>query len=123
VGVEKVQLLSIPVSDPDRSKAFYADVLGMEVVQDTRMGPDMRWLMLRPPGAATAVTLVTWFPTMPAGSLKGLVLEAPDLDGTLAELTARGLRVDGPIEDQPWGRFVTFEDPDGNGLILQSTRD
>jgi catechol 2,3-dioxygenase-like lactoylglutathione lyase family enzyme len=121
MAIEKVQLLSIPVSDQDRAKAFYVDVLGLEVVSDTEMGPNMRWVMLRPPGSATAVTLVTWFDTMPAGSLRGLVFEAPDLEGTLAELAARGLTVNGGIEEQPWGRYVSVEDPDGNGIILQSS--
>ena len=67
------------------------------------------------------MTLVTWFETMPPGSLRGLVLETDDLEGTIAEITERGHRIDGAILDAPWGRYVTLEDPDGNGLILQTT--
>jgi predicted enzyme related to lactoylglutathione lyase len=49
------------------------------------------------------------------------VLETSDLDGDVAELKARGVRIDGGIQQAPWGRFVTFDDPDGNGLILQAS--
>ncbi|MDQ1548868.1 MAG: hypothetical protein QOD27_526 [Microbacteriaceae bacterium] len=119
--ISKVQLFSIPVSDQDRAKAFYVDTLGFELVSDTAMGPDMRWVMVSPPGAQTAITLVTWFPSMPAGSLKGLVLETDDLDADVAALRERGVDIPGGIDDQPWGRFVTFEDPDGNGIVLQAS--
>jgi catechol 2,3-dioxygenase-like lactoylglutathione lyase family enzyme len=119
--ISKVQLFSIPVSDQDRAKEFYVDTLGFELVSDTAMGPDMRWVMVSPPGAQTAITLVTWFPSMPAGSLKGLVLETDDLDADVAALRERGVEIPGGIEDQPWGRFVSFEDPDGNGIVLQAS--
>lgn len=121
MSITKVQLFSIPVSDQDRAVAFYSDVLGFQVQSDVRMGPDMRWIMMAPPGAATAVTLVTWFPSMPAGSLKGLVLESDDLDADLASLTAKGVLVANGVEEAPWGRFVQFDDPDGNGIVLQKT--
>jgi catechol 2,3-dioxygenase-like lactoylglutathione lyase family enzyme len=121
MAITHVQLLSIPVSDQDRSRDFYVDVLGFELLSDTRMGPDMRWVMLGLPGAQTAITLVTWFETMPAGSLKGLVLETDALDADLAALIARGVPVPGGVEDAPWGRFVQFDDPDGNGIVLQET--
>jgi predicted enzyme related to lactoylglutathione lyase len=65
---------------------------------------------------------VTWFETMPPGSLKGLVVETDDLDGDVKTLGARGVRIDGGIQEAPWGRFVTISDPDGNGLVLQATR-
>jgi catechol 2,3-dioxygenase-like lactoylglutathione lyase family enzyme len=122
VTITQVQLLSIPVRDQDRARDFYVDVLGFELIADTAMDPDMRWVQVAPPGAQTSITLVTWFPTMPAGSTKGTVLETDDLDGDVAALAARGLAIDGGIQQQPWGRFVTFDDPDGNGLVLQTTR-
>ena len=121
MAIDHVTLLSVPVSDQDVAKAFYVDVLGLELVRDDPMGPEMRWVQVRPRGAATSLALVTWFDSMPPGSLRGLVLEVPDLEGTLAELASAGLEVDGSIEEAPWGRFVTIEDPDGNGIILQAT--
>jgi len=64
---------------------------------------------------------VTWFPTMPAGSTKGTVLESDDLDADVAALKAKGVAIEGGIQSQPWGRYVTFDDPDGNGIVLQET--
>ena len=121
MAITRVQLFSLPVADQDRAKAFYVDVLGFSVLRDNPMGPDMRWLQVVLPGGGSSITLVTWFPTMPPGSSKGVVLETDDIEGDLAALTARGLVVDGAIQDQPWGRFVTFDDPDGNGIVLQET--
>lgn len=119
--ISHINLLSLPVSDQDRARDFYVDVLGFELVRDNPMGPDQRWVEVAPRGGQTSITLVTWFPTMPAGSAKGLVLETDDLDADVAALRGRGVRTDGGIQQQPWGRFVTFDDPDGNGIVLQTT--
>ena len=119
--ISHVQLLSVPVSDQDRARDFYVDTLGFELAMDTQLGPDMRWVMVKPVGGQTALTLVTWFPTMPAGSLKGTVLETDDLEGDVDRLTALGVSIANGIEDAPWGRFVQFNDPDGNGIVLQAT--
>jgi predicted enzyme related to lactoylglutathione lyase len=119
--ISQIRLLSVPVADPDRAKSFYTEVLGFEVLADNRMSPTQRWVQVAPKGADTSITLVTWFDSMPAGSLRGLVLETDDLDADVAALTARGVSIPDGIQDQPWGRFVTFTDPDGNGLVLQAT--
>lgn len=121
MSITKIQLLSVPVSDQDRAKDFYVNTLGFDLVADTPMGPGRRWVQVRPKGAQTSITLVDWFVSMPAGSLQGLVIETDDLPGDIDALGARGTTVDGEIQDAPWGRFVTFADPDGNGLILQAT--
>ena len=118
--ITHVQLLSVPVTDQDRARDFYVDVLGFDLISDTQLGADMRWVMVAPPGAATAITLVTWFETMPAGSLKGLVLETDDLDESITRLTALGVSL-GDTENAPWGRFVQLTDPDGNGIVLQAS--
>ena len=120
MAITQVQLFSLPISDPDRSKAFYVDTLGFTLLSDTQMG-DMRWLQVQPDSGQTSITLVTWFPTMPAGSTKGTVLETDDLDGDIELLRSRGVVIEGEPEQAPWGRFVTFDDPDGNGLVLQTT--
>lgn len=119
--ITHVQVLSVPVSDQDRAKSFYVDTLGFDLLSDTEMGPEMRWVLVAPKGSSTAMTLVTWFPTMPAGSLQGLVLETDSLDADVATLQSRGVELPGGLQQQPWGRFVQFTDPDGNGLILQET--
>jgi catechol 2,3-dioxygenase-like lactoylglutathione lyase family enzyme len=119
--ITHVQLFSLPVTDQDRARDFYLDTLGFELLADTSMGPDMRWVQVRPPGSQASITLVTWFPTMPPGAVKGTVLETDDLDSDVAALRARGVSIEGGIQEAPWGRFVTFDDPDGNGLVLQAS--
>jgi len=121
MAVTKLQLFSLPVADQDRSCHFYVQVLGFELVADTEMGPDQRWVQVRPPGAETSITPVTWFGTMPPGSVKGTVVESDDLDGDVARLRRLGVAIEGEVQQAPWGRFMTFDDPDGNGLVLQET--
>ena len=120
MAITHIQLLSVPVSDQERAKDFYVNTLGFDLVSDNAMGPEQRWIQVRPKGSQTSITLVDWFETMPPGSLKGLVVETDDLAGDIAALAARGL-VTGEIQQAPWGGFVTFEDPDGNGIVLQAT--
>lgn len=122
MSITKIQLLSIPVSDQDRARDFYVDVLGLELVRDFQASPEMRWVQVRPKGAQTSMTLVTWFPGMPAGSLRGLVLETDDLDAEVARLRGRGVAFEGDVRDDPWGRSIVLRDPDGNGIVLQATR-
>jgi catechol 2,3-dioxygenase-like lactoylglutathione lyase family enzyme len=121
VAITKLQVVSVPVADQDRARDFYVDVLGFELVADQQLGPEQRWVMVTPPGAETALTLVMHFPTMPAGSLKGTVLETDDLDSDASRLVRLGVEIPGGIQEAPWGRFVQFDDPDGNGIILQAT--
>jgi catechol 2,3-dioxygenase-like lactoylglutathione lyase family enzyme len=121
MAITQFQLFSLPVTDQDRARDFYVDVLGFELVSDTVMGPDQRWVQVRPKGGQTSVTLVTWFAAMPPGSVKGTVVETDDLEGDVAALRSRGVDIPEEVQDVPWGRFVTFDDPDGNGIVLQAT--
>jgi catechol 2,3-dioxygenase-like lactoylglutathione lyase family enzyme len=117
MNITHVQLLSVPVTDQDRARDFYVGTLGLQLVADTAMGPDQRWVQVGPAGAATSITLVTWFDQMPAGSLSGLVLQTRDIDGDCERLRAAGVELEGP-KDAPWGRHAILRDPDGNGLVL-----
>jgi catechol 2,3-dioxygenase-like lactoylglutathione lyase family enzyme len=119
MAIEDVAVVSVPVSDQERAKAFYVDTLGFELRRDDASIPGLRWLLVGPRGAKTTLTLVTWFETMPAGSLRGLVLHSDDIDRDYAELVARGVEFEGPPVAQPWGRETVLKDPDGNELVLQ----
>ena len=121
MAVRSLEVVSIPVSDQDRAKQFYAEALGFTAELDTAFaGGEMRWVMLRPPGGGTAITLVTWFESMPPGSVTGAVLGCEDLEQTLEELTGRGVSfAEEKIQEAPWGRWKTFDDPDGNSWVLQ----
>jgi uncharacterized glyoxalase superfamily protein PhnB len=60
---------------------------------------------------------------MPPGSLKGIVLETADIDRAYAELSARGVVFTDTVQEEMWGRFAAFDDPDGNGWVLMQSRD
>jgi catechol 2,3-dioxygenase-like lactoylglutathione lyase family enzyme len=121
MAITHLEVVSVPVTDQDRAKSFYTEKLGFVAMMDSSFaGGDMRWVMLRPPAGTTAITLVTWFDTMPAGSLRGAVLGCDDLEKTLADLEARGVAFnEAEVQEAPWGRWKTFDDPDGNGWVLQ----
>lgn len=121
MSITAVQLLSVPVSDQDRAKSFYLDTLDFTLISDMELSPEMRWVLVAPPGGQTALTLVTWFPTMPAGSLRGLVLESDSLEADVTRLLAHGVDIPNGFEVAPWGKFVQFSDPDGNGIVLQTS--
>jgi catechol 2,3-dioxygenase-like lactoylglutathione lyase family enzyme len=120
LAIEDVIVVSVPVSDQDRAKAFYVETLGFDLVREDDSIPGLRWIQVAPPGGTTALTLVTWFDSMPAGSLRGLVLRSRDIQADYDALIARGVRVDGPPTPQPYAKAETvFYDPDGNAIVLQ----
>ena len=115
-----IRVISIPVINQQVALEFYRDVLGARVEVDVpcRSKGTQRWLMLQLPGVETRITLVTWFPQMPPGSLQGVVLATNDISAAHSELKMRGLMIS-DIKNQPYGREATFADPDGNGWVLQ----
>jgi catechol 2,3-dioxygenase-like lactoylglutathione lyase family enzyme len=113
----QLSIVSIPVSDQERAKAFYQDVLGFSVMIEGELQPGLRWVQMKPPSGPTAISLVTWFEVMPPGSVQGLVLDTGDIEFVHEKLTGRGLAVSA-IETAPWGRYAGFHDPDGNGWNL-----
>jgi catechol 2,3-dioxygenase-like lactoylglutathione lyase family enzyme len=118
LAITSFEIVSVPVSDPDRSKLFFRDTLGFELIREEPMGPQGKWIQLSPKGCSTTIALVTWFDSMKPGGLQGVMLNVTDIDKEHRELSARGLTLS-DIGQQPWGRFATFKDPDGNGWILR----
>jgi len=119
VAIQNVTVVSVPVSDQDRAKAFYVDKLGFELVREDDSVPGFRWVQVAPAAGGTALTLVTWFEPMPAGSLRGLVLTSDDLQKDYEELVAKGVEFGQPPRRQPWATEAVLHDPDGNSLVLQ----
>jgi len=119
MAIQEVRVVSVPVSDQERAKEFYVEKLGFELSREDDSIPGIRWVQVTPKGGATSLTLVTWFETMPPGSLQGLVLGSADLEKDCEELVARGVEFDRPLQDQPWGKEAVVRDPDGNRLVLQ----
>jgi catechol 2,3-dioxygenase-like lactoylglutathione lyase family enzyme len=117
----QISIVSIPVSDQERSKAFYRDTLGFQIVAEAEFGPGRRWVQMKPPSGPTGVTLVTWFDAMPPGSVQGLVLDTGDIAFAHQKLLDRGLAI-GAIVTESWGKYANFRDPDGNGWVLVTTQ-
>lgn len=115
--ITHIGLVSVPVADQQAAKTFYTETLGFTVIRDT-IEDEQRWVELAPPGAATTITLVTWFPQMSPGNLQGLVLDTDNIAQAYEELKGRGVDIL-PIESDPYGHFARFTDPDGNGLVLR----
>jgi len=117
--VQDVTVVSVPVSDQDRAKEFYVGKLGFHLIRDDDTMPGIRWVQVAPKPGATALTLVTWFDTMPAGSLRGLVLGCDNLNAEYQRLHASGVDFDSPPQRQPWATEAVIRDPDGNMIVLQ----
>ncbi len=119
----KIRVISIPVINQQVALEFYRDVLGARVEIDVPFDQhgQQRWISLVLPGVDTRISLVTWFPQMPPGSLQGIVLATNDISAAHSELKMRGLRIS-DIKNQPYGRECTFADPDGNGWVLQQPK-
>ena len=134
----KLEVVIIPVSDVDRSKAFY-EKLGWRFDGDFAGGEHLRAIQFTPPGSETSLIFGEGISSANPGSTSGLVLAVDDIDAARADLAARGVQVsdvfhyaglvfntgkDARIGGRdPEGRsyftFASFNDPDGNGWLLQ----
>jgi predicted enzyme related to lactoylglutathione lyase len=114
----KLELVAVPVSDVDRAKAFYSEQAGFNPDQDHTVGDDLRFVQLTPPGSACSIAVGKGLTDSQPGSLQGLQLVVADIEAARAELVERGVDVT-EVQDFPWGRFVFFSDPDGNGWSVQ----
>ena len=114
----KLELVSVPVSDVDRAKAFYADQVGFVVDHDHTVTDELRFVQLTPPGSACSIAIGTGLIDSEPGSVKGLQLVVHDADAARAFLLERGVDAT-EVQDLAWGRFTGFRDPDGNEWAIQ----
>jgi catechol 2,3-dioxygenase-like lactoylglutathione lyase family enzyme len=130
-----LEVVTVPVTDLDRAKEFYGEKCGFTIDLDNEVAPGMRVIQATPPGSRCSIAMQSGLPQMPGmkemrpGSLHGLQLCVTDLDAARAELVGRGVDVS-PLmhvgaagwEDgkgDTWNSFMTFQDPDGNGWVVQ----
>lgn len=118
----KLELLAVPVSDVDRAKAFYTEKVGFNADHDHTVSDDLRFVQLTPPGSACSIALGTGITDMPPGSAQGMQMVVSDIEAARAELVERGVDVS-EVQEFPWGSFVFFNDPDGNGWAVQAMPD
>jgi predicted enzyme related to lactoylglutathione lyase len=140
----KLEIAVIPVSDVDRAKQFYSK-LGWRLDADFANGDDFRVIQFTPPGSATSIIFGRNVTPAAPGSAQGLYLVVSDIEAARKDLLDRGIAVSEPFHhegdtysgsDEPYlfGRirvagadperrtyrsFASFNDPDGNGWLLQ----
>jgi catechol 2,3-dioxygenase-like lactoylglutathione lyase family enzyme len=114
----RLEVVFVPVSDVDRAKHFYADQVGFHVDHDQSPSDTLRFVQLTPPGSACSIAFGTGLTDRAPGTTGPLMLVVDDADAVHAELAGRGVPVS-EIDEQPWGRFVYFRDPDGNTWNVQ----
>jgi predicted enzyme related to lactoylglutathione lyase len=115
----KIELIHVPVSDVDRAKVFYVEKVGFNLDHDQRVDENLRFVQLTPPGSACSIAIGEGLgATLEPGSLDVIQVVIDDADAALAQLRTNGVEAEG-VDEQPWGLFVTFRDPDGNRWTLQ----
>ncbi len=114
----KLELVGIPVSDVDRAKRFYTEQAGFVADHDHKVSDEIRFVQLTPPGSACSIAFGVGIVETPPGSVQGMQLVVSDIAAAHAELAGRGVAVS-EIQEFPWGKFVFFSDPDGNGWAVQ----
>jgi catechol 2,3-dioxygenase-like lactoylglutathione lyase family enzyme len=135
----KLEIIVVPVTDVDRSKAFY-QAMGWRLDADFVRGDDFRVVQLTPPGSRCSVIIGTGITDAVPGSMQGMVLVANDLEAARAELAGHGVNVSEPFHDagrvfhragsegrvqgldpdrHSYASFAAFSDPDGNGWLVQ----
>jgi catechol 2,3-dioxygenase-like lactoylglutathione lyase family enzyme len=113
----KLELVSIPVTDVDRAKAFYVEQAGFHADHDHTVDENLRFVQLTPPGSACSIALGVGITDVAPGTARAQ-LGGADIEAAHAELLARGAAPT-DIERFPWGSFVFFDDPDGNRWAVQ----
>jgi catechol 2,3-dioxygenase-like lactoylglutathione lyase family enzyme len=132
----KLEVVTIPVSDVDRAKTFY-ESLGWRLDADFSTSDD-HVVQFTPPGSPCSIHFGTNLTTAVPGSAQGILLIVSDIQAARDELVRRGVeasevfhfagwnrvdprgRLSGPApERRPYASFVSFNDPDGNGWLLQ----
>ncbi len=129
----KLELVVVPVSDVDASKAFYLDQMGFGLIVDHQPNEHFRVVQLNPPGSTCAIAIGTVGADMDPGSLKGLHLVVNDIEAAHRELVERGATPSAPYwfsmtgertdginpEHADYASFMDLTDPDGNVWVVQ----
>jgi len=113
----KLELLTVPVTDVDRAKAFYVERAGFLADHDHAVHDGLRFVQLTPPGSECSIAIGVGLTDAPVGSARAQLVVG-DIAAAHEELRSRGVEVS-DVQTFPWGSFVFFEDPDGNRWSVQ----
>ena len=114
----KLELVTLPVSDVDRAKAFYVDQCGFNADHDHRVTEDLRFVQLTPPGSACSIAIGTGLTDAAPGSVKGMQVVVDSATEVRDALRSKGVETS-DVQAFPWGTFIYFADPDGNQWAVQ----
>ncbi|CAM3298799.1 VOC family protein [Occultella aeris] len=114
----KIELIHVPVTDVDRAKEFYVRI-GFNADHDQTPFEGLRFVQMTPPGSACSIAFGTGLGgTLEPGQQNTIQVVVPNAEEALAHLRSVGVEANG-VDEQAWGNFVTFDDPDGNTWTLQ----
>ena len=130
----KIEVVTLPVSDVDRAKRFYQS-LGWRLDADIVVGDAFRAVQLTPLHSSCSIAFGKGLTTAEPGSTQRLELVVSDIDAARNDLIGRGVEVSepfhldgGPVpgpdpQRRSYQTYATFNDPDGNGWLLQEIKE
>src|SRR6202000_2952946 len=99
--MKAITIISIPVTDQQAAKQFYQN-LGFNLLVEGPFGPGQNWVQLALPGQeAVSITLVTWFPELQPGSIRGFVIDIDNIADEIKALNEKGIEA-GQVDETPW---------------------
>ena len=113
-----IEVIFVPVTDVDRAKDFYVNKLGFSADHDNKVKEGLRFVQLTPQGSACSIAIGEGITEMEPGAQQGIMMVVDDVRAVRQELQEKGVEIS-DIDEQPWGSFAYFKDPDGNGWTLQ----
>ena len=128
-----LEQLALIVDDYDDAIGFFVDALGFELVEDspalTNDGRPKRWVVVRPPDAATGLLLARADGERQArvvgdqfAGRVGLFLRVDDFRAQYDRMREAGVEFVSDVLEFPWGSVAQFQDPDGNLLQIREGR-
>ena len=114
----KIELVPLSVTDVDRAVEFYGTTVGWSVDHDQTVHDGLRFVQVTPPGSACSVCFGVGLQMLADDARQMVQVVVADADEAHAYLRGRGVECS-DVDDQPWGRFVYFSDPDGNRWSIQ----
>ena len=113
-----IEVIFVPVTDVDRAKDFYVNKLGFVADHDQKVKEGLRFVQLTPEGSACSIAIGEGITEMTPGTQQGIMMVVDDVRALRQDLKEKGVDIS-DIDEQAWGAFAYFKDPDGNGWTLQ----
>lgn len=113
-----IEVIFVPVTDVDRAKDFYVNKLGFVADHDQKVKEGLRFVQLTPEGSACSIAIGEGITEMTPGTQQGIMMVVDDVRALRQDLQEKGVDIS-DIDEQAWGAFAYFKDPDGNGWTLQ----